>query len=67
MGIPTSKFILNMLIDASPSIKALQKPLKKAQADRSSVLHDMTLIVDEVRSEVDKAQIDIEDLIKSTK
>jgi uncharacterized protein (DUF1778 family) len=67
MGIPTSKFILNMLIEASPSIKALQRPLKKAQADRSSVLHDMTLIVDEVRSEVDKAQIDIEDLIENTK
>jgi hypothetical protein len=67
MGIPTSKFILNMLIEATPSIKALQKPLKKAQAGRSSALGDMTGLLDEIRSDVDKAQIDIEEFIESSK
>jgi hypothetical protein len=63
MGIPTSKFILNLLVEASPSIKALQKPLKKAQVDRSSALGDMTGLIDDIRSGADKAQIDIEELI----
>lgn len=65
MGIPTSKFVRSMLIEASPSIKLLQKPLKTAAKAKKVSASQMFDVVDSMRSDVDKAQIDLEELIAS--
>jgi hypothetical protein len=67
MGMPTSKFILEMLIESEPTVKALHKPLKRIQKLRSGAKADMAQVLTEIGSETDKMQIDIEDFIKINK
>jgi hypothetical protein len=67
MGMPTSKFILEMLIESEPTVKALHKPLKHIQKLRSGASSDAAQVLKEMDSGASKMQIDIEDFIKTKK
>jgi hypothetical protein len=42
MGMPASRLMASLLVDAAPAIKAMQKPLKTALKDKERAFTEMT-------------------------
>jgi hypothetical protein len=61
MGIPMSVFIAQMLVEASPTIKAMQEPLKTALAGKKEALNQLSGLMDDVKQEATEHQLDILD------
>jgi hypothetical protein len=65
MGIPMSVFIGQMLIEASPTIKGMQEPLKTALTGKKEALNQLSGMMDGLKEEATEHQLDILDTLNN--
>ncbi len=61
MGIPASRFIVQLLTESEPAIKAMQKPLKTALSGKKRALGQLSGMIDDLKEEANEHQMDILD------
>lgn len=54
MGIPTSRFVAQLLNESSPAIKAMQKPLKTAYTGKNKALSEINEIQQDLLKGIEK-------------
>jgi antitoxin component of RelBE/YafQ-DinJ toxin-antitoxin module len=61
MGIPAATFIANLLNEAEPSIKAMQKPLLSAKNDQLKAITEMDDLMSGISTEVKEHQLEMKE------
>jgi hypothetical protein len=59
MGIPTSRFIAQLLNESAPSIKAMQVPLKTALSSKKEALAGISTLLDDLKDQATEHQMEI--------
>lgn len=54
MGMPASRLMASLLVDAAPAIKAMQKPLRTALNDKERAFTEMTDTLTGINNQVDE-------------
>jgi hypothetical protein len=65
MGIPASRFIVQLLTESEPAIKAMQEPLKTALSGKNKALGQLSGLMDDLKQQADDKQMDILDEVSN--